>query len=120
MGDFDNLLRPGRIDKMEIKNVYMGMVILYEDKQEVIPVVQNTESLEYEITRAIRKLTNPVTPKVAFTEGHGELNLKENLTYVDKVVQMHKGSITCTTVQDYSADNGMHVDLVAFEIELPT
>ena len=42
------------------------------------------------------------------------------LTYVDKVVQMHKGSITCTTVQDYSADNGMHVDLVAFEIELPT
>ena len=75
-----------RRDKMEIKNVYMGMVILYEDKQEVIPVVQNTESLEYEITRAIRKLTNPVTPKVAFTEGHGELDLKQNLTYVDKVL----------------------------------
>ena len=75
-----------RRDKMEIKQVFMGMVILYEDKQEVIPVVQNTATLEYEITRAIRKLTSPITPKVAFTEGHGELNLKENLTYVDKVL----------------------------------
>ncbi len=42
------------------------------------------------------------------------------LTYVDKVVQMHKGNIQCTTVQDYSADNGITEDLVAFEIELPT
>ena len=75
-----------RRDKMEIKQVYMGMVILFEDKQEVIPVIQNTASLEYEITRAIRKLTTSFTPKVAFTEGHGELDLKENLTYVDKVL----------------------------------
>lgn len=42
------------------------------------------------------------------------------LTYVDKVVQMHKGNILCTTVQDYSADNGIVEDLVAIEIELPT
>ncbi len=42
------------------------------------------------------------------------------LTYVDKVVQMHKGSIVCTSVQDYSADKGTREDLVAFEIELPT
>ena len=42
------------------------------------------------------------------------------LTYVDKVVQMHKGAITCTTVQDYSAENGIIEELVAFEIELPT
>jgi gliding-associated putative ABC transporter substrate-binding component GldG len=79
-------MRTLRRDKMEIKQVYMGLVILYEDKQEVIPVIQSTESLEYEITRAIRKLTNPTVAKVAFTEGHGELNLKENLTYVDKVL----------------------------------
>lgn len=42
------------------------------------------------------------------------------LTYVDKVVQMHKGNILCTTVQDYSADNGVVENLVALEIELPT
>jgi len=42
------------------------------------------------------------------------------LTYVDKVVQMHKGNIFCTSVQDYSADSGIVEDLVAFEIELPT
>ncbi len=73
-------------DKFEIKQIYLGMVVLYEDKQEVIPVVQNINSLEYEITRAIKKLTSSVTPKVAFTSGHGELSRDENLTYIDQVM----------------------------------
>lgn len=42
------------------------------------------------------------------------------LTFVDKVVQMHRGNITCTTVHDYSAGDGISEELVAFEIELPT
>ena len=42
------------------------------------------------------------------------------LTYVDKIVQMHRGNIVCTTVHDYSTDSVTPEDLVAFEIELPT
>ncbi len=75
-----------RRDKMEIKQVYMGLVVLFEDKQEVLPVIQNTETLEYELTRAIRKLTSKVTPKVAFTTGHGELSLEEQLRTVNQVL----------------------------------
>jgi len=45
-------------DKMEIKQVYMGMVIMYGDKKESIPIIQTTTGLEYTITSAIKKLIN--------------------------------------------------------------
>ncbi len=75
-----------RRDKMEIRNVFMGMAILYEDKNEVLPVIQNTSTLEYEITRAIRKLTSNVTPRVVFTTGNGELGLSDKLTMVQRAL----------------------------------
>ena len=34
-------------DKVEVKRVLMGMVILFEDKKEVLPVIQTTTGLEY-------------------------------------------------------------------------
>ena len=40
-------------DKVEIKKVYMGLVLLYEDKREVIPVIQTSTGLEYDITTKI-------------------------------------------------------------------
>lgn len=43
-------------DKLEVKRVLMGMVILYEDKKEVFPVIQTTTGLEYEITTRIKNL----------------------------------------------------------------
>ena len=45
-------------DKMEIKQVFMGMVIMFGDKKESIPVIQTTTGLEYTITSAIKKLIN--------------------------------------------------------------
>jgi len=49
-------------------------------------VIQNTASLEYEITRAIKKLVHQATPKVGFVTGHGELTLDKELTYISKVL----------------------------------
>ncbi len=45
-------------DKVEIKKVYMGMVFLYEDQRETIPVIQTTTGLEYDITTKIKKLVD--------------------------------------------------------------
>ncbi len=59
-------------DKMELKKVYMGLAFLYEDKKEVIPVVQSTRNLEYEISSAIRKVTADKVPLVGLLAGHGE------------------------------------------------
>ncbi len=44
-------------DKAELTTVYLGLAILYENKQEVIPVIRGTENLEYQITSGIRKVT---------------------------------------------------------------
>ncbi len=51
-------------DKLEIKNVYMGLVFLYNDKKEALPVIQTTEGLEYNLTAAIKKITETDLKKV--------------------------------------------------------
>jgi len=45
-------------DKVEIKKVYMGMVFIYGDQRESIPVIQTTTGLEYDITTKIKKLVD--------------------------------------------------------------
>lgn len=44
-------------DKIEVRNVYMGLAFLYQGKKETIPVVQSTQGLEYNITATIRKIS---------------------------------------------------------------
>ena len=44
-------------DKLEVKKGYMGLALLYKDKKEIIPVINNIEMLEYDITSAIKRLT---------------------------------------------------------------
>lgn len=57
-------------DKMEVKRAYMGIAVSYGGKQEAIPVVQDTDGLEYNLTTLIRKLANPSRAKVAVLTGH--------------------------------------------------
>ncbi|MCX6641411.1 MAG: GldG family protein [bacterium] len=45
-------------DKIEVKKVYMGLVFLYQDKNETIPLVQSTTGLEYDISSMIKRLTS--------------------------------------------------------------
>lgn len=66
-------------DKIELKKVYMGLAFFYEDRQEIIPVVQSTRNLEYEISSAIRKVTTEILPTVGFLSGHGESGLHTDL-----------------------------------------
>src|SRR5271169_6134480 len=64
-------------DKAQVQRAYMGMVLLYEDKKEVIPVVQNLSTLEYEISSTIKRLTSRGEKKIAFLSGQGEPPLSE-------------------------------------------
>ena len=73
-------------DKLEIKKVYMGIAFLYEDKVEVMPIVQSTSSLEYEISRIIKKITSNSTLRIAFVTGHGEPDLQQNMKKVNQVL----------------------------------
>ena len=53
-------------------------------------------------------------------EQYGTLEYGLGLTFVEKVVQMHKGDIRCTTIRDFKHQDGETPELIAFEIELPS
>lgn len=52
-------------DKLEVKRAYMGLAVQYGEKTEVLPVVQSTAGLEYDLTTLVRKLTRERRPKIA-------------------------------------------------------
>ncbi len=64
-------------DKAQVANVYMGIAVIYEDKKEILPVVQNTFTLEYDLTSAILKVTRTEDKTVAFLAGHDELDIDD-------------------------------------------
>lgn len=51
-------------DKREVQKAYVGMGLIYLDKKEVIPVVSDLASLEYDITSAILKMTSQSMPRL--------------------------------------------------------
>lgn len=61
----------------ELRKVFMGAALVYADKQEVLPIVTQIETLEYDIARALRALLSPKQskPVIGFVTGHREPNL---------------------------------------------
>ena len=55
-------------DNIAVKRVYMGMVFLYEDQRESIPLIQTTTGLEYEITTKIKMLVNQNNKTIAIAK----------------------------------------------------
>lgn len=51
-------------DQQQTKRAYMGIVIRYHEKYEVIPVVQNLPDVEKDMTGLMRKLTRTKEPKL--------------------------------------------------------
>jgi gliding-associated putative ABC transporter substrate-binding component GldG len=66
-------------DKLEVKNGFLGIAVLYGDKKEVLPVIQETESVEYDLMAAIKKVTAKQEKAVAFITGHGEPSLDDKV-----------------------------------------
>jgi len=76
-------------DKIEIKKVYMGLVLLFEDRKEVIPVLQNISGLEYELTSAIKRLSTMILPSIGFLVGKDGPDLDIELTYLNQALSRH-------------------------------
>jgi gliding-associated putative ABC transporter substrate-binding component GldG len=66
-------------DQAQTKRAYMGLVIKYQEKKEVLPVIQDISTLEYDLTSVIRKMTRSKIPVVAFMQGHEEPQFNEGL-----------------------------------------
>ena len=71
-------------DKFEMRNGFMGVAIMYEDKKEVIPVVQSAQNLEYDLTSSIKKVTSSEVAKIGFSTGHGEWDRYNDMRFVNQ------------------------------------
>jgi len=60
----------------ELKRVYMGVALVYGDKQEVLPAITQTATLEYDLARAVKSLTTDEDRKtIGWAAGFGEPDL---------------------------------------------
>ncbi len=102
-------------DKFEVKQAFMGMVFLYEDRKEVIPVVQNPSTLEYEISSTIKRLTTRTQKKIGFLTGHGEPAMQE----LGRVQEMLRRQYELAPV-DVSKGAAVPPDVAALVVMAPT
>ncbi|MDR3012331.1 MAG: GldG family protein, partial [Chitinispirillales bacterium] len=51
-------------DRVEAMRGYMGIGIMYADRREAIPIVQNLHNLEYDLTRAVTRVKQVSAPKI--------------------------------------------------------
>ena len=71
-------------DKAEVTGAFLGIAVQYEDKSEVIPVVQSVNNLEYDLTSAIVKVTSE-RETVGFA-GSAEATLTSGLSGMQQVL----------------------------------
>jgi len=83
-----------RNDQIGIKQAFMGVVVTYGANRDAIPVVRETDNLEYELTSIIKKLTSTDVKTVAFAAGHGESGLAEKMQRARSELQKNYKVIT--------------------------
>ncbi|MBN1308071.1 MAG: GldG family protein [Chitinispirillaceae bacterium] len=55
-------------DKQQVMLGYLGIAVLFADKKEALPVVQNLQNLEYDLTMAIMKVSRTAEPHVGIVK----------------------------------------------------
>ncbi len=101
-------------DKLEVKRGYMGLVFQYEDRKELLPVVQNLASLEYDISSALKRLTTRTKRRIGFTAGYGE----PELGALRQASQMLAGQYELVPV-DLAVDSSRRIDVDALLVIAP-
>jgi len=62
-------------DQAVQKKAFLGAVVKFEGKNEVVPFIRPGESMEYDLSAAIKKLVTKNKPTIGFIQGHGEPTL---------------------------------------------
>ncbi len=76
-------------DKMEVKQIYMALAFVYEGRSEAIPLVQDIDGLEYDITTTIRRVSRTELPVIGFLSGHGMATPEEGLSHWKEQLSQH-------------------------------
>ena len=71
-------------DQQSVATVYSGIVISYLDRNETIPFIINTASLEYELSSAIRALVRNEQQVVGVMVGDDRKSLEQNYGFISQ------------------------------------
>lgn len=76
-------------DQVTQKRAYLGAVFTYDERKEVIPVIQPGAAMEFAIASTVKKLTNAVKSKIGLLQGNGEPTLQEMPQLQGELSQMY-------------------------------
>ena len=96
-------------DKAEVANVYMSVAVAYGGKEEVLPVVEDTSTLEYDLTSAILKVTAKQAKTVGFLTGHEELDI-DNQNFAGLRGQLDRNQNGQYNVRKVTIEGGEGID----------
>lgn len=103
-------------DQIGIKQAFMGLIVTYGARREVIPMLRDTATLEYELTGILKKLTSVDMKTVAFAAGHGEPKLEEKMQRARSELQKSYRLIT----HDFKASKEIPQNVTTMVIVGPT
>jgi gliding-associated putative ABC transporter substrate-binding component GldG len=86
-------------DNVQLKKVYMGLVLIYGDKHETLPLIQDVENFEYEMTSAIKRVVADRLPKVGFLTGFGMPDLGQDMRQLAGALSKHYQVVPVSTSQ---------------------
>jgi gliding-associated putative ABC transporter substrate-binding component GldG len=101
-----NGIKPANIndrekDEMKVQRAYMGAVVKYGDKTDVIPFIQPGGANEYELSKCIKKLSIDKKPFVGLLQGNGEAtmqNMQQVYSELNILYNYQNVNLTDTTV----------------------
>ncbi len=90
-------------DQIKQQKAYLGAVVSYGDRREVIPLIQPGSAMEYSLTTSVKKMTVENKPVIGFVEGHGE-------TPLNAMVQVLQALYVLYDVEPVNlADSALHL-----------
>ncbi|MFQ5746765.1 MAG: Gldg family protein [Gemmatimonadota bacterium] len=90
-------------EELQVKQGYLGIAIQYADGLETLPFIQQTQDLEYRLTSAIRKLTQPERAVLGFLTGHGEHDIASDMQGMATQLRQTYGVQAVNVTEDTAA-----------------
>ncbi|MBT3182271.1 MAG: GldG family protein [Deltaproteobacteria bacterium] len=94
-------------DKQEVAKIFLGMAILYGDKQQIIPVIKQIHNLEYDLTEAILKVSSDKLPMIGWLASKDSpetyLFMRDSLSRRYKLTDINNETISDLDPKKYGA-----------------
>jgi gliding-associated putative ABC transporter substrate-binding component GldG len=94
-----------RNDSFQVVNGYLGLIVEYGSKNQVIPIIDSTKTLEYELTLAIKKLTAQGLPTLAIVTSNGAMDPERMSQAHARLSQIYQVKSVDLTAKDPIGDD---------------